>query len=474
MSTLYETRTIAASSSGFSCTICPSSNNLAIHPLIWAEYKVKLVGDQWHLYWCREFNDGLQNKSLVGGELGWLGIRQGYPVARSFSNVALRINNKTTINHYPRPYLDALTRLYMTEEEIKSNTTGGAFDSGSFDMRIPGYECQQMITLDTTQAIIRIEACSLDWPVNSANNFVDHYLSMPGPINDRTNVGLAVRCSKTYANLQFNSPPLDFIFDPMNDNNPNIHFPNANDSYITICEPLCIDPLYFFPKFSSAMPIHYIKHLHMNVSIAAPEFVHHIVNTNGVLPPGHSARLEEVKLHIRYVPPPENISVPPVLFSHGIQQIPFKINVDSSQHHQRGTQNIRFTDIPPSADKLYFYCAHSDIKTYLPTEHFLGLDSITLESANVRQTISSRHLYDLWREEGVNKSMRFEDWRLTKAVCVLSKKEFQIGHCLNIQINWINAWRSEPLHVGPDQVDPDGEHIYMATLIASVPIEYQL
>jgi len=455
MSTLYETRKATVSNNYITLDICTSAFRLAIDPRVWLEWELAFesgvddsVYDLQDYYIFESEPDGNGNHLRLPFKDGthFIAFRPGWCITRGIEHISTVVNNKNRINHCPREYLDALTRVYTTEKECHTNTSGGTFDTGSFDLitssnllsgtysrgdyEAPDPEDMYLVSFDNPVLP----------PIDIDNRETLVTLHVPGHKSTEVNNGLETRIIETrrkimHGNEDTNAVNVwgEFSSDPSKR-----YFPQFSDTF-TVCEPLCIEPFFAFQKFMPGKPLDFIHRLKVNIKMQGDLFSY---ACNAKLKDSDEPIklvVKNVTAHVRYIPRQVE-SIPNELCVHNCYKKSFTMSrSDALKYVATGENTFKF-QLMAQHPVMYFYIQRQDQSYSYPTEHFLGIKQLKIETPKIRQTLTARQLYDIWRKESLDHTLSFREWAETKSVCVLYKDEIQFENELKLTVSWTNYW----------------------------------
>jgi len=394
-----------------------------------------------------------------------LSLRQCWAVARAIDQCTCKINDKNIVTHIPRHYIDALSRLYITENHARTQTSGGVFDSGTMGAEMPGDLVNTSTVLDEdgeTQLCYPFGDVP-DSTVLGTDVNIMHAVHADAEFYNR---GHYKRCFKLFKLLTKGDPLADVAADV------DERFP-ADGTILELWEPIPIVPFAMFPKFQGGSNISYARKIEVNMKMSRELLVKIFFGVTSPNFPTPKVKMLEPRAYIHQQGIDPDFRVPRSMPTHHCSIVAFDIDRTSDHPLTKGETDWLKYDIAPESDKAWFYCARQSYSLDFPTEHFLGMDKIEIMTPKTHMYLDARQLYDLWRAEGVNNDLTFEDWRDTKAVCVLDCKKLQLFRRVQFKVYWRNAWKIHARY-NRDAVryDDDASVKYEARLIFSGTSEF--
>lgn len=429
--------------------------NMTINPLIWMKWKVRMTGLADFYY----SNDAGGNDVAYPDGVRSISARQCWPIARAIDEVTCKINDKNIVRHMPRHYLDPLSRLFISQNHARTQSSGGEFDSGDFATTMPGdynYVISQTDMDDAFQLVARYAATDA---TKDAANIV--HTAYDG-VKDY-NEGFFRRCAKLHRKA------LAAVEDAEFDDAPVDQGPDNGDIEIEFYEPVPIVPFACFPKFMSGNNLSYARRIEVrmtfNPDLLSTAF--YGINAGGV-----TATLiqPEAYIHMTPIDPHARIPTSMPVWTAAVNYI--TIDRSSDLVNLDGETKWLQYDIAPEATRAYFYIARHDLAPGYPTEHFLGINSIEYKTPNAHQELDARQLYDIYRAEAVSNDLEFEDWRNHKAVCVLDCQKLKLVRRVQIKVKWRNRWKLAKKFTLEHEVTDDNECLYEARLLYSTTTEF--
>lgn len=426
--------------------------NRTIHPVVWIKWVVKITGTDFRDFFSSQAVNTTPYDYKVGTQT--LAYRQGWCMSRAIDSASIKINDKNTLTHVPRYYLDPLTRLYLTENVCKTNTSGGALDSGSMtyhqndeDFAFNGANVRQLNTYLGAASSTNVAVQAVPFKIDDGISFND---------------GLRMRAAKLYSDATYQYNPL--AFGRLVNGAVGIRNTLPQEPTIDIYEPLPIMPFAYFSKIGDGENTTYMRkieiNLRLNIDLLAYAFCGYNIDTATQL-----EIMEAPEAFFKTVPYDPKVTIPrsiPILHT---DKVYFDVNRAVDDITYEGVTSWLTYDLAPEIDKVYFYCRRSDVNIEYPTEHFLGIRRLEIQTPNCRLDINERQLFDLWREEAVNSDLTFRDWSRTKSVCVFSRGILRLARRIKVKVYWRNCWK-QPATINCDVAAIDlGNVTYEAVML---------
>lgn len=373
MSLFERYKAVQFSNTGFSFDIQSADRTLAIHPLVWLKYTVKLA----------DTFDGTTIGNLFA-DSDTLRFRQGWACTRALTQFNCTINDKTTLSHQPRLYLDPLQRIYLSNQACETQTSGGTFDTGS---------------------------CS------TTNTDIALYDGAGTDHNPFFNQGAFERSLTTIA--KFIREIKYQVADPANLENRDVAVCNSVDLW----EPVPITPFFLMSKFSNVNDLSYIRRLQFSASLnLSLAFEYPGVDTEILT-------LENIEAHVQYIPYEYDADRPMSLSLY--RESVIQITRDPDKLLQTHTIEM---DVHNENSLLYLYIRPNNFTK--ETETFGGIRKLIIKTPNHHAELYDRVLYDMYIGESINKDVSFDEWSSHKSVCILNMAQFKIRRRVKFTIEW--------------------------------------
>lgn len=474
--TLYET--VLASQYGKLTTfeVRAPTDYLAIDPRIWVKYTIKVSGNLAGFYHGILADGNLCIHRTEDKMVAW---RQGWCVARAMQNVQCKLNDKTVVTHKPRDYIDPLTRMFMTDQEARTQSSGGAFDSDSMihdeESDLINYEKADVIVedpVDEDDPEPEDFSIALYPDLGLQGNVPDNvYLLAPGTQCQMVNRGFKDRRYKFWKEGMRNDETLT-----VNENSVATGVPTADTCKFELWEPLPIEPFALFPKYQEGKELSIVRRLELRITFE-DDLIEYMAcgrrseeELEELSDPLTLSLSEAPMLAVRYIPrviPPERIQS---LNVHYADYKIFSIDRSSNTRLVRGEQDFTY-DIAPDTDKIYFYMHRRKMGFAYPTEHFLGIESIQIKTPNADHMYDARQLFDNWNSVSHNHDLCFDDFRYTKSVACISVRELRLDQRLHMIVKWRNIWKVPQLYNSAAVGVDNGTVSYRAVLIMDKKVE---
>jgi hypothetical protein len=430
------------------------TQNRVIHPLVWLKWRFRF--DDLSAFFSGVDNAAVPNELDYPTSKTRIAYRQGWCMSRAIQSIRCKINDKNIVQHTPSHYIDPLSRLYISREECERHTPGGAFDSDTMIADNPSDVGENVPNL--TDVFLTADFGTID---NDEDLQPLHVLTSEGGLYNK---GFLKRCGKFWKSIQ-----------DLNTSNYNLGtwadtIPALNQ-LVEIYEPIPILPFSGVDKINSGIVMPWAKKIEINISLYR-DLVDRICfgRLDGAVKP--TITLEEPEAYLRYVPFNEKTIIPPSMPVHTCEERVVTIDRTSNAGYLSGETNWLTYDISNTAPKLFFYIQRRDQDFESPTEHFLGIEELQIQTPRARVKLDAIQLYQMWRQESKRSSLTFEEWRSTKSVCILNKTTLNINRRIKIKAKWRNGWKIRKGYGDKEAIAiDDGEVAYVARLIFSIQNE---
>lgn len=396
----------------------------SINPLIWIKYTLKI--SNYSQFYIRD-NNAADDEYTYAAEPAALALRQGWAVARGIDSMTIKINDKNVLFHVPREYLDPLSRMFISKSEAEGQCSGGVFDNGSYN-----YDNGSNFNTQITAANMNRATSIVTDFGHCADDDNQNFIHIPSSATKLYNTGLLSRQGKFYRYLlDLNTSPITNDIEAYLD----------EDLSFEVWEPLPINPFTMFPKFMPGYPLDYIKRLEVSMQMNS--------NLNDLILFGRRGTLDKptieitnVTSYVQYNPPLLDAQKKPVAMPRWYsEQASFDVDRASDAIYLSGETGWFTFDIRPESVKVYLYIQRRDMDFEIPTENFLGIETLYVKTPNVDYKVDSRQLFDMWRAESRGNNISFDDWRRTKSVCVLDVAKLRLKRRVKFKVKWRNYWK---------------------------------
>lgn len=405
------------------------------------------------IYFRNQFADN--SKGLKsGGNIYQMVPRQGYLLQRAMSSISITLNGQV-ITCQPHEFVDALQRLYFTQEESRTimTTSGGAFDNNTKFPIVQGHVTDGKVNvgagfLANTNVVVGYDAFQLyaDVIAQSAR-IVQSKAYLNEGANERYEEML--RYQRTRANYMVGAARYDQLD----------IFPD--DYKKQIVEPLQCAPFYSYPGRDSKRSIPHVDSLtisiNFNPQLLASIFqtIYWDAETAGPAPITLTSGTLSVlfarapKLHLKWFVPPASTPLQDVYNIPMWIQRSYQNTVPTLQPITTGFinsigdigrfgrqtsvfsyNNLRLEQWP---DLMLIYIMKDPFTrgSRDPSEHFCGIRELEISVDGIAGKLlscSAQQLYHMWlrnmRHEGKGKA-NFEDWFMYG--CVIPLRPADLG-----------------------------------------------
>jgi hypothetical protein len=457
---LYEEITAdSTSTSGFSFNFRSPADNALLDNCVIIEYPCFIYNstapnsDVWttdleNLGGATAVNETRMDETLIA-------FRQCFAFARALQNLSVTING-SNFNVQPIYWLDALNRLYFSEEEASTICTSSG---GEFDGPYPGPEPYFRLAGGSTNPgagdnarfqpgghMHQANAVASDIPIGNGYSFF--------------NEGLEKRYQRFLDRLYSEGATFGNKA-PYRDTNTadgragivaradgaitKVTVVNNNDGVkVTVYERLPIAPFLFHNSKDARMSIPNIRQINITAQFATNVWNHVLQGeANGQLASAGfqdadnikkiSFMTEKCKLHTRWFL--TNNSIPPVVrirapkYLQYLQQITYNRTGAGAHSGPEATQEFTFSNIQLDAipDKFFIFAKRiqDEYTMAMPSEFYLSIASITLTIGGSSGRLTSLTPYQMYESflrqsaHGGEKKLSFQDWYKFRCCAVL-------------------------------------------------------
>lgn len=477
---LYEEITAdSTSTSGFSFNFRSPADNALLDNCVIIEYPISIYTDPSNVNWLADLN------SLGGGVVDadrmdefHIALRQCYAMARAIQNLSVTING-SNFNVQPIYWLDALNRLYFSEEEAATlcSSSGGEFD-GPWVGSTPYYKMAAS-TLNpgadgdisaSYVGLAGIRPAARGWasnvPIGSGmyfhnvglekrfNRFLKKISAQSGSRGVMNHYGADDAAGNTDANVAYNAADDTALsragVNPARadtaivgaDVNGNV----GDGVSFSVFERLPIAPFLFHNSKDARMSIPNIRQVNITAQFATDLWKHVLQGEGNGQPQINGTEnastilkrvnfgknnANKIKLHTRWyltnnsIPPTVRLRAPKYL--QYLKEITFTGNKATAA--PIGPSSFSFSNIQLDAipDKFFIFAARrpEDYLNSYPSEFYLSIQSLTLTIGGSSGRLTSlipAQMYDNFLRQsahGGEKKLEFEDWYKYHCVAIL-------------------------------------------------------
>jgi len=442
----------------------PADNALMDNDLI-IEYELKISKTNWGIFMQRlggatrlnrnaADNAELANDAAISNEMS-IAFRQCFPMARAIQNLSVTING-SNFNVQPVYWIDALNRLYFSEEDAANfcSTSGGEFDG-----KHPGPEPFYILAQNSMVPTADVATSALYYnPGGVAMNNNTASSGIPLNCDDYYNKGLEARWQKMISRIYEagSTKGTKTYLQTNNTTNTNAGIVaavdgvlNNNDEFsLKVYERLPIAPFLFHPSKDQKMSIPNIKQINISAQFVTGDLYKHVLQGNGDGQLGaNGARVDPTvspaltvsncKLHCKWrlsdiaIPPVVRIPAPKYLQyiqSESIAPSSAPTVAGPTAISSRTFSNIQLDAIP---DKFFIFIRRreSDYEMTYPSEFCLSIKEITLTIGGSSGRLTSFNAAQMYSNflrysaHGGEKKLDFDTWYKYRCVYCLDASD---------------------------------------------------
>lgn len=435
------------SSSGFSFYIITPASNALLDNEAYVEHTVTISATGTTLSGLFEGGvGGSSNNAPYAGNNMHCALRQCWPICRAIQNLSVNING-TVISNQPYIWMDAMNRLYLSEEEASNICTlsGGEFDTG---YRIPLGNDNNYATC---YADIALSGQAENLNIKSNYGFNNVYANGVATANAYFPLHNLMPLGDTFENNGFSKRFYRIARKAREAINPASVTSTARYAdtiTFSVFERIPISPFLLYDSRDYHMSIPHVRTMTIAAQYStkykelAFQYPTNLVgnadySSNSTAFPtiDFTNSANKPILHLKWIMSkdiiPPNISIPCNMIREYANAftMPEMATTAISYSSTTAYSNINLEGIP---DLMLVYIRRNPADTMYrhPSEHFLGIDQLKITIAGTSgkmNNISSGELYALWLKNVVHRGIYkqgYEDWYRLGCVAALRPKDY--------------------------------------------------